>query len=74
MRTGQVLIEFDADYVAQNAPSLVSVIAIANSDAFEIVDRAGRGMLKAGETPLLVLRAQGRREGGRGAQRREFHR
>ena len=38
VRTGQVLIEFDADYVAQNAPSLVSVIAIANSDAFEVVD------------------------------------
>ncbi len=59
VRAGQVLIEFDADYVAQNAPSLVSVIAIANSDAFEVVDRAGRGMLKAGESQLLVLRGKG---------------
>jgi phosphoenolpyruvate-protein phosphotransferase len=59
VRAGQVLIEFDADYVAQNAPSLVSVIAIANSDAFEVVDRAGRGMLKAGESQLLVLRSKG---------------
>jgi phosphocarrier protein FPr len=55
VRSGQVLIEFDADFVAQNAPSLVSVIAVANSDAFEVIDRAGRGMLKAGQTPLLVL-------------------
>lgn len=59
VRTGQVLIEFDADYVAQNAPSLVSVIAVANSDAFEVVDRAARGMLKAGESQLLVLRGKG---------------
>jgi phosphoenolpyruvate-protein phosphotransferase len=56
VHTGDVLIEFDQDLVACNAPSLVSVIAIANSDAFEIVERAGAGMLKAGETPLLLLR------------------
>ncbi|KAA1014976.1 phosphoenolpyruvate--protein phosphotransferase [Paraburkholderia panacisoli] len=58
VRAGDVLIEFDQDQVALNAPSLVSVIAIANSDAFEIVERAQRGLLKAGETPLLVLRAR----------------
>ncbi|HEY1996398.1 phosphoenolpyruvate--protein phosphotransferase [Paraburkholderia sp.] len=58
VRTGELLIEFDQDQVACNAPSLVSVIAIANSDAFEIVERAESGMLKAGETPLLVLRAR----------------
>jgi phosphoenolpyruvate-protein phosphotransferase len=58
VRAGQVLIEFDADFVAQNAPSLVSVIAVANSEAFEVVERAGRGLLKAGETPLLVLVAK----------------
>jgi multiphosphoryl transfer protein len=56
VHTGDLLIEFDQDLVACNAPSLVSVIAIANSDAFEIVERAGAGMLKAGETPLLLLR------------------
>ncbi|MGN8135873.1 phosphoenolpyruvate--protein phosphotransferase [Paraburkholderia sp. 22099] len=59
VRTGDVLIEFDQDQIALNAPSLVSVIAIANSDAFEIVERVQGGMLKAGETPLLVLRARG---------------
>jgi phosphoenolpyruvate-protein phosphotransferase len=57
VRTGDVLIEFDQDIVARNAPSLVSVIAIANSDAFEIVERA-TGSLKAAQTPLLVLRAR----------------
>ncbi|HYS67688.1 MAG TPA: phosphoenolpyruvate--protein phosphotransferase [Paraburkholderia sp.] len=58
VRAGDVLIEFDQDQVALNAPSLVSVIAIANSDAFEIVERVQGGMLKAGETPLLMLRAR----------------
>ncbi|WP_228875343.1 phosphoenolpyruvate--protein phosphotransferase [Paraburkholderia saeva] len=59
VRTGDVLIEFDLDYVASTAPSLVSVIAIANSDAFEIVERPVAGMLKAGESPLFTLRARG---------------
>ncbi|MEX3930538.1 phosphoenolpyruvate--protein phosphotransferase [Paraburkholderia phymatum] len=58
VRKGDVLIEFDQDTVARNAPSLVSVIAIANSDAFEIVERAESGTLKAGESPLLTLRAR----------------
>ena len=56
VKTGDLLIEFDQDLVACNAPSLVSVVAIANSDAFEIVERAEGGMLKIGETQLLVLR------------------
>lgn len=54
---GQPLIEFDADFVAQHAPSLVSVIAIANGDAFDVIQRAGRGVVKAGER-MLVLRAK----------------
>jgi len=59
VRAGDVLIEFDQDIVACAAPSLVSVVAIANSDAFEIVERSSTGgTLKAGETPLLVLRAR----------------
>jgi multiphosphoryl transfer protein len=59
VRAGDVLIEFDQDIVACSAPSLVSVVAIANSDAFEIVERSSAGgTLKAGETPLLVLRAR----------------
>jgi multiphosphoryl transfer protein len=56
VKAGDLLIEFDQDLVACNAPSLVSVVAIANSDAFEIVERAEGGMLKIGETQLLVLR------------------
>ncbi|MGF6966086.1 phosphoenolpyruvate-protein phosphotransferase [Paraburkholderia sp. WC7.3g] len=58
VHVGDVLIEFDQDQIALNAPSLVSVIAIANSDAFEIIERAPAGHAKAGETPLLVLRAR----------------
>ncbi|SAK78690.1 multiphosphoryl transfer protein [Caballeronia glebae] len=55
VRAGEALIEFDTDFVAQHAPSLVSVIAIANGDAFDVIDRAGRGVLKAGSR-MLVLR------------------
>ncbi|TCW82280.1 phosphoenolpyruvate--protein phosphotransferase [Burkholderia sp. SRS-46] len=55
---GDLLIEFDQDAVARSAHSLVSVIAIANSDAFEIVARA-QGVVTAGETPLLTLRGKG---------------
>ncbi|WP_414443138.1 phosphoenolpyruvate--protein phosphotransferase [Burkholderia sp. 22PA0106] len=58
VRAGDLLVEFDQDFVAQAAPSLVSVIAVANAEAFEIVERAGRGVVKAGETPLLTLRAK----------------
>ncbi|MFC0398170.1 phosphoenolpyruvate--protein phosphotransferase [Paraburkholderia rhizosphaerae] len=59
VRAGDVLIEFDQDIIARAAPSLVSVIAIANSEAFEIVERTSNaGKLKAGETQLLVLRAR----------------
>ncbi|WP_250451431.1 phosphoenolpyruvate--protein phosphotransferase [Caballeronia sp. ATUFL_M2_KS44] len=57
VRAGQPLIEFDADFVARHAPSLVSVIAVANGDAFDVVERAGRGVLNAGAR-LLVLRAK----------------
>lgn len=59
VRRGDLLIEFDLDVVACNAPSLVSVIAVANSDAFEVVARADyKDHVVAGETPLLVLRAR----------------
>jgi len=61
VRLGDTLIEFDLDVVACNAPSLVSVVAIANSDAFEVIERAGAGHVEAGVTSLLVLRA---RDGG----------
>ncbi len=58
VRRGDLLIEFDLDVVACEAPSLVSVIAVANSDAFEVIQRAGAGRVEAGQTPLLVLRAR----------------
>lgn len=62
VRRGDLLIEFDLDVVACNAPSLVSVIAVANSDAFEVIGRAGDAHagehVEAGKTPLLVLRAR----------------
>ncbi len=58
VRRGDLLIEFDLDVVACAAPSLVSVIAVANSDAFEVIQRAGAGNVEAGQTPLLVLRAR----------------
>ncbi|QGZ60480.1 phosphoenolpyruvate--protein phosphotransferase [Paraburkholderia acidisoli] len=59
VRRGDTLIEFDLDVVACRAPSLVSVVAIANSDAFEVVERAGAGHVEAGASTLLVLRARG---------------
>ncbi|MCP3709125.1 phosphoenolpyruvate--protein phosphotransferase [Paraburkholderia sp. CNPSo 3274] len=58
VRLGDTLIEFDLDVVACNAPSLVSVIAIANSDAFEVIERAGAGHVEAGKSALLVLRVR----------------
>ncbi|KWI91345.1 PTS glucose transporter subunit IIA [Burkholderia ubonensis] len=58
VEAGDLLIEFDQDAVARSAHSLVSVIAIANSDAFEIVARA-QGSATVGETPLLTLRGKG---------------
>lgn len=59
VQAGDVLIEFDLDYVATHARSLISVIAIANGEAFQIVERAAAGMLTAGKTRLLSLRATG---------------
>ncbi|RKP49229.1 phosphoenolpyruvate--protein phosphotransferase [Trinickia fusca] len=64
VRAGELLIEFDQDYVARHAPSLVSVVAIANGDAFEVIERAPGGLVKAGETPLLALRRKGVAQGG----------
>jgi multiphosphoryl transfer protein len=64
VRRGDVLIEFELDVVACEAPSLVSVVAIANSDAFEVVARAQAGKVEAGVSPLLVLRL---REGAEAA-------
>src|ERR1700737_4831321 len=56
-KAGDLLIEFDQDLVATKALSLVSVVAIANSDAFEVVEyagAAGRRNIKGGAA-LCVL-------------------
>lgn len=53
--TGDVLIEFDLDFVAQRAKSLVSVIVIANGEAFEAVEITAQERVKAGESPLLHI-------------------
>ncbi|HWX12053.1 MAG TPA: phosphoenolpyruvate--protein phosphotransferase [Trinickia sp.] len=61
VKAGELLIEFDQDFVATKAPSLVSVVAVANSDAFDVVEYAGaaqRTGVKAGDV-LLVLRRKG---------------
>ncbi|CAB3788528.1 phosphoenolpyruvate--protein phosphotransferase [Pararobbsia alpina] len=55
---GQPLIEFDADYIARRAHSLVTVVAIANGDAFQIA-RRGSGPMQAGRTMLLTLVSSG---------------
>ena len=58
VKPGDLLIEFDQDFVATKAPSLISIVAVANTDVFEIIERPGenrRGMIRTGE-PLLVLR------------------
>jgi phosphocarrier protein FPr len=57
VRAGDTLIEFDQDAVGMKAPSLVSVIAIANSDAFDVIERAS-GRVTAGVSPLLSLCAK----------------
>ncbi|MGN6804870.1 MAG: phosphoenolpyruvate--protein phosphotransferase [Trinickia sp.] len=60
VKAGDILIEFDQDFVATKAPSLISIVAVANTDVFEIVERPGetrRGMIRIGE-PLLVLRSK----------------
>jgi multiphosphoryl transfer protein len=63
---GQSLIEFDADYVARRAHSLVTVVAIANGDAFQIA-RRGSGPMQAGRTMLLTLVSTGNAVVGHGA-------
>ncbi|HEY5892655.1 MAG TPA: phosphoenolpyruvate--protein phosphotransferase [Chthoniobacterales bacterium] len=58
VETGAPLIEFDLDYVATNAKSLLTEIIIANG---EIVTGTvyGSGTAKVGETPVLTLTLNG---------------
>lgn len=51
---GQPLIDFDADYVLNNASSLLTQIVITNGEAVRILERAS-GFAKAGESDLLLV-------------------
>ncbi|WP_255266316.1 PTS sugar transporter subunit IIA, partial [Cupriavidus necator] len=59
VRQGDALIRFDVDRVAQQASSLVTVMAIANGDAFTVAGRTGAAQADAGRTVLLQVRAAG---------------
>jgi phosphocarrier protein FPr len=54
VKTGDPLIEFDADFVAMRAPSLVTVMLIANSDTVATWNKA-QGLVNANEHAVLEL-------------------
>ena len=60
VHTGDVLIEFDPDYVATHAPSLLTMIVISNGEKVADFDK-GRGEVKSGETVIMTLNLNGRR-------------
>ena len=62
VRRGQPLIEVDLDAVARRAPSLLTMVVIANGEDYALEHKA-EGMLQAGRTPLLTLSG-----GGNGAE------
>jgi phosphoenolpyruvate-protein phosphotransferase len=55
---GAPLIEFDADYVARNAKSLLTVVIISNGENVSKTEY-GSGTAKVGETPVLTLTLNG---------------
>ncbi len=55
---GQPLIEVDLDAVARRAPSLQTMVVIANSEQFDFPLRA-EGLVEAGRTRFLTLAARG---------------
>ncbi|WP_455279172.1 phosphoenolpyruvate--protein phosphotransferase [Cupriavidus necator] len=59
VRQGDALIRFDIDRVARQALSLVTVMAIANGEAFAVVARTDDKLAEAGGTVLLQVRAAG---------------
>lgn len=56
--TGQKLIEFDPDFVAQRAPSLLTMIVIVNSDQLLELGKA-KGEVTAAETVIMNLTTNG---------------
>ncbi|MCW3480240.1 phosphoenolpyruvate--protein phosphotransferase [Neisseriaceae bacterium JH1-16] len=55
---GELLIEFDADRVAQGAKSLQTVVLVVNGDAFA-PQQFGTGRVEAGVSPLFHVAAVG---------------
>jgi phosphoenolpyruvate-protein phosphotransferase len=58
VRAGDRLISFDADQIARAAPSLQTMVVIANGDQHRIEWRAS-GAVEAGRSRLLVVRQSG---------------
>ncbi|WP_437490297.1 phosphoenolpyruvate--protein phosphotransferase [Sorangium sp. So ce1014] len=59
---GQALIEFDADHLLRNAPSLLTQIIVLSGETSAIVERAS-GVAKAGASRLMTVSPR-RRAGG----------
>ncbi|KAF1009936.1 MAG: Phosphoenolpyruvate-protein phosphotransferase [Pseudomonas fluorescens] len=57
VKTGQVLIEFDADYVALNARSLLTLMLVVSGEPFRLL-APETGTVEVGQ-PLLHLSAEG---------------
>ncbi len=58
VRTGDRLISFDADRIARAAPSLQTMVVVANGDRHRIEWR-GSGVVEAGRSRIMVVRASG---------------
>jgi multiphosphoryl transfer protein len=54
VKCGDLLIDFDADYIARHAKSLLTVIVITNSERVAAMEPAS-GSVKAGEDVVLAL-------------------
>ena len=75
VETGAPLIEFDLDYVATNAKSLLTEVIISNGDRVSKTDVTGRRTATVGKTPVLTLTlngAGGGKHGGGGRADRDF--
>ena len=58
VNTGDRLISFDIDLLAQRAKSLLTPVVVTNGEAFAIVDRSRDQEIRVGQ-PLMTLRATG---------------
>ncbi|WP_051108576.1 phosphoenolpyruvate--protein phosphotransferase [Cupriavidus sp. UYPR2.512] len=59
VRQGDVLVRFDVDGVARQALSLVTVMALANGDAFAVAGKPVAVRAEAGRSVVLQVRAAG---------------